>query len=61
VRPARDGAAWVAAIERADGPSCLLLSRQNLPIPPRPDDAIGAMRRGGYVVAEARAARRARC
>jgi len=51
--PLETAAAWVAAIERTDGPSCLLLSRQNLPIPPRPDDAIEAMRRGGYVVAEA--------
>jgi len=51
--PLETAAAWVAAIERTDGPSCLLLSRQNLPIPPRPDDAIEAMRRGGYVVADA--------
>jgi transketolase len=51
--PLETAAAWVAAIERTDGPSCLLLSRQNLPIPPRPDHAVAGMRRGGYVVAEA--------
>jgi transketolase len=51
--PLETAVAWVAAIERADGPSCLLLSRQNLPIPPRPDDVVEAVRRGGYVVSEA--------
>jgi transketolase len=51
--PLETAAAWVAAIERTDGPSCLLLSRQNLPIPPRPEHAVEAMRRGGYVMAEA--------
>ena len=51
--PLETAAAWVAAIERTDGPSCLLLSRQNLPIPPRPADVVASMRRGGYVLAEA--------
>ena len=51
--PLETAAAWVAAIERSDGPSCLLLSRQNLPIPPRPADVVAGMRRGGYVLAEA--------
>jgi transketolase len=51
--PLETAAAWVAAIERTDGPSCLLLSRQNLPIPPRPDNAVEAMRRGGYVISDA--------
>ena len=51
--PLETAAAWVAAVERTDGPSCLLLSRQNLPIPPRPDNAVEAMRRGGYVIADA--------
>jgi transketolase len=43
--------AWTAAIERTDGPSALLLSRQNLPQAPRAtaDD----IARGGYVIAEA--------
>ena len=51
--PLETAAAWVAAIERTDGPSCLLLSRQNLPIPPRPADVVAGMRRGGYVLADA--------
>jgi len=51
--PLETAAAWVAGIERTDGPTCLLLSRQNLPIPPRPEHAVEGMRRGGYVLAEA--------
>ncbi len=52
-------AAWAAAIERADGPSALLLSRQNLPYAPRPafessgpEGALAEISRGGYVLAE---------
>ena len=45
--------AWVAAIERHDGPSALLLSRQNLPFAARDDAALADIRRGGYVLAEA--------
>ena len=45
--------AWVAAIERHDGPSALLLSRQNLPFVARDDAALADIRRGGYVLAEA--------
>src|SRR3990170_1215092 len=49
--------AWTAAIERRDGPTSLLLSRQNLPHQKRPfaDTAatIAAIRRGGYVLADA--------
>ena len=43
--------AWAAAVERGDGPSALLLSRQNLAQCPRlpADDVV----RGGYVLAEA--------
>ena len=51
--------AWAAAIERADGPSALLLSRQNLPYAPRPafessgpEGALAEISRGGYVLAE---------
>jgi transketolase len=46
-------AAWTAAIEREDGPSALVLSRQNLPFQPRDKDAREAIRRGGYVLADA--------
>jgi transketolase len=45
--------AWLAAIERRDGPSALLLSRQNLPFVARDDAAVADVRRGGYVLAEA--------
>ena len=46
-------AAWAAAIERDDGPSALVLSRQNLPFQPRDKDTREAIRRGGYVLADA--------
>jgi len=45
--------AWAAAIERADGPTALLFSRQNLPFVPRDAGTVAAVGRGGYVVAEA--------
>ncbi|NMG44529.1 transketolase [Aromatoleum toluvorans] len=45
--------AWAHAIERKDGPSCLLFSRQNLPFQARSADQIAAIRRGGYVLSEA--------
>jgi transketolase len=42
--------AWAAAIQRRDGPSCLVLSRQSLPFQQR---ARGAdIARGGYVLVE---------
>ncbi|MBK7794667.1 MAG: transketolase [Betaproteobacteria bacterium] len=43
--------AWAAAVERVDGPSALLLSRQNIAQAPRVD--AGDVARGGYVLAEA--------
>ncbi|MCZ8235836.1 MAG: transketolase [Inhella sp.] len=42
--------AWAAAIARQDGPSALLLSRQNLPYAPKADLSVVA--RGAYVLAE---------
>ena len=45
--------AWIAAIERNDGPTSLLFSRQNLPFQPRTPAQIAAIARGGYVLAEA--------
>jgi transketolase len=45
--------AWAAAIERADGPAALCFSRQNLPFQPRTAEQVAAIRRGGYVLAEA--------
>ena len=51
--------AWTAAIERRDGPSTLALSRQNVPFVKRAPDAVAAIRRGGYVLADAGGAPRA--
>jgi transketolase len=45
-------AAWAAALERADGPTCLVFSRQNLPFQKRPFEMGGNIRRGGYVLVE---------
>jgi len=52
-------AAWAAAVGRREGPTALLLSRQNLPYAPkpgfdaaRPDGALGEIARGAYVLAE---------
>jgi transketolase len=44
--------AWKAAIERADGPTCLLLTRQGLPHQPRTPEQIENIRRGGYVLVD---------
>jgi transketolase len=44
--------AWLAAIERRDGPTCLILSRQNLPHCERSPQQLEDIRRGGYVLAE---------
>jgi len=46
-------AAWIAAVERRDGPSSLLFSRQNLPFQARTAEQTAGIRRGGYVLAEA--------
>ena len=43
-------AAWKAAIERTDGPSCLVFSRQNLAHQTRNAAQIAAIARGGYVL-----------
>jgi len=45
--------AWIAAIERRDGPTSLLLSRQNLPFQARTADQVALIGRGGYVLSEA--------
>ena len=47
--------AWAAALERRDGPTALLLSRQNLPFCKRA--APEAAKRGGYVLSDAAGAR----
>jgi transketolase len=45
--------AWLAAVERRDGPTCLILSRQNLPHFDRDAQQLRDVRKGGYVLAEA--------
>jgi transketolase len=49
--------AWAAAIGRRNGPTALLLSRQNLPFEKRNDQAMGEMQNGGYVLSDAPGAR----
>ena len=44
--------AWRAAIERREGPTSLLFSRQGLPHQPRPPEQVAAIARGGYVLRE---------
>jgi len=45
--------AWIAAIERRDGPSSLLFTRQNVPFQKRDPHTANAIRRGGYILADA--------
>jgi transketolase len=45
--------AWLAAVERREGPSSLLLTRQNVSFQKRTPDQVAAIARGGYVLAEA--------
>jgi len=42
--------AWQCAIERSDGPTALILSRQNLAHVPRGEDQVAMIARGGYIV-----------
>lgn len=44
---------WVAAVERKDGPSSLIFSRQNLAFQKRDAAQIANIRKGGYVLSEA--------
>jgi transketolase len=44
--------AWQQALERKDGPSALLFTRQNVPFTPRSGSSAGNVERGGYVVAD---------
>lgn len=48
--------AWTKAIERKDGPTALILSRQGLPFIARTDEQIAAISKGAYVVSEAEGA-----
>lgn len=42
--------AWQAAIERTDGPTALIFSRQGLDVMPRSAAQVDAVQRGGYVL-----------
>ncbi len=44
--------AWKAAIERIDGPTSLVLTRQDLPFQNRTDEQIANIARGGYILRE---------
>jgi len=53
--------AWRAAIERRDGPTALVLSRQKLPQQPRDAAQLAGAARGGYVLHDPEPADAARC
>ena len=44
--------AWTKAVERRDGPTSLILSRQNLPFIKRSEAQIGLIEKGGYVLSD---------
>ena len=44
--------AWRTAIARTTGPTALILTRQKLPALARAADAVGDLRRGGYIIRE---------
>jgi len=46
------GVAWAAAVERADGPTSLILSRQALPPMERTPAQLAGVARGGYVLSD---------
>ena len=44
---------WAHSVERRDGPTCHILSRQNLPFMQRDDATIANINKGGYVLRDA--------
>ena len=48
---------WACAVERKDGPTSLIFSRQNLAFQKRDAAQIAAIRKGGYVLADAAGAK----
>jgi transketolase len=42
--------AWKAAIEKKEGPTSLILSRQNLPFQERTPEQVASIARGGYIL-----------
>ncbi len=51
--------AWTSGVEKRTGPTALCLSRQNLPFVARDAATIEAIKRGGYVISEAKGAAKA--
>jgi transketolase len=49
---AESAVAWRCAIERRDGPTCLLFTRQNVPAQARTMDQLDTVARGGYVLVD---------
>ena len=49
---AETAVAWTAALQSAQRPSALLLSRQNLPAQARSSEQVAAIARGGYVLSD---------
>ena len=49
---AETAVAWVAAVERSNGPTALVLTRQALPQQTRAAEQLAAIRRGGYVLVD---------
>ncbi len=47
--------AWQAALERDDGPTSLVFSRQSAPVIARTDEQLALIARGGYVIQESAA------
>jgi transketolase len=45
-------AAWKMAIKRQNGPTCLILSRQNLPHQPRTVEQLESIEKGGYILSD---------
>ena len=55
--PVESALAWAGALERHDGPSSLLFSRQAVPFVTRSEGQVAAIRRGAYVLRDAAEAR----
>ncbi|ASU41293.1 transketolase [Herbaspirillum sp. meg3] len=49
--------AWEQAVKRNDGPSTLIFSRQNLPYQERTAEQVADIKRGGYILKEAKDAK----
>jgi len=45
-------AAWNSAVQRKDGPSSLLFSRQNLPFLARSENVLASVAKGGYILVD---------